>query len=191
MDEASKTIQSIKDMGKLEEWIKGDVLDVGCGPWPIQVDGCRVTGFDKPDGDAQTLDSVGDAMFDTVFSSHCLEHLNHPAEAIRNWSRVLKSGGFLVVAVPDWTLYEKRRWPSRFNPDHRMSFSMTRCGELPWGHVQYDRGDMVKMGAWAGLDLVHSETQDKGIDFGRMKQEDYDPTMHGAMAQNLFVYQKR
>jgi hypothetical protein len=46
-------------------------------------------------------------------------------ETLSNWTRVLKSGGYLYVMVPDYLLYEKLTWPSRFNADHRQSFSNT------------------------------------------------------------------
>ena len=61
---------------------------------------------------------------DTVFSSHCLEHIEREQDAIRDWFRVLKVGGFLVCFVPHQALYEKRReLPSRWNGDHKRFYT--------------------------------------------------------------------
>ena len=66
-------------------------------------------------------------VFDYVFSSHCLEHVDSPVEAVIEWFRVLKEGGRLVLVVPNAYLYEKttninnRPWPSC--PDHRRVFT--------------------------------------------------------------------
>jgi len=50
-----------------------------------------------------TAMAVGDAAVDAVWSSHNLEHLHAhevPA-ALREFRRVLRSGGFALIAVPD------------------------------------------------------------------------------------------
>jgi len=61
---------------------------------------------------------------DTVFSSHCLEHIERERDAIRDWFRVIKVGGFLVCFVPHQALYEKSRaLPSRWNGDHKRFYT--------------------------------------------------------------------
>jgi len=56
-----------------------------------------------------------DSSVDYVFSSHCLEHLSEPEKNIREWYRLIKLGGFLVLMVPHKYLYEKKEsLPSRF-----------------------------------------------------------------------------
>jgi len=45
-------------------------------------------------------------------------------EAFQNWIRVVKSGGFLIITVPDEDLYERGNWPSSFNPDHKWTFTI-------------------------------------------------------------------
>ena len=61
---------------------------------------------------------------DTVYASHTLEHIPDPLEAIREWFRVLKVGGYLVLAVPHQYLYEKRTaLLSRWNGDHRRFYT--------------------------------------------------------------------
>jgi len=43
--------------------------------------------YDAPQGDAQKLANVDDHSFDFLFSSHCLEHVRDPVEALSNWIR--------------------------------------------------------------------------------------------------------
>jgi predicted SAM-dependent methyltransferase len=55
-------------------------------------------------GDARDLSAFPDGTFDEVYASHVLEHLDYHEEvlkALREWHRVLKAGGRLLVGVPD------------------------------------------------------------------------------------------
>lgn len=38
--------------------------------------------------------------FDYVFSSHCLEHLRNPIEALEHWRSRLRPGGVLFLYLP-------------------------------------------------------------------------------------------
>lgn len=79
--------------------------------------------LDYPGYDGLTLPFPDDSQ-DAVFSSHCLEHAEDCRATITEWFRVLKAGGFLVIAVPHKYLYERRvRPPSRWNLDHRRFFT--------------------------------------------------------------------
>ena len=61
---------------------------------------------------------------DAVYSSHCLEHILDYRSALREWYRVLKIGGYLVIAVPHHFLYERRRQlPSHWNRDHKRFYT--------------------------------------------------------------------
>lgn len=82
--------------------------------------------YDRPQGDAQVLENVDDGVFDFLYSSHCLEHMRDPREALANWIRVVRPGGYLVVSVPDEDLYEQGEWPSTFNSDHKFTFTMAK-----------------------------------------------------------------
>jgi len=128
--EASKARERLQKEGKFETWIHGDVLDIGAGPDPITPT-ARV--WDLDDGDAQRLGTVPDASYDTVFSSHCLEHMRNVDEALGTWWRVLRPGGHLVLLVPDEDLYEQGICPSIFNPDHKWSFSIHK--DRSWSPV--------------------------------------------------------
>jgi SAM-dependent methyltransferase len=89
--------------------------------------------YDQPQGDAQKLANVDDGSFDFLFSSHCLEHVRDPVEALGNWIRVVRPGGHLVISVPDEDLYEQGTWPSTFNSDHKMTFTV--CKKSSWSPV--------------------------------------------------------
>jgi SAM-dependent methyltransferase len=122
--ETSKSRARREREGFFERYCCGSGLDVGYGGDPV-VPGVR--GWDLTDGDAHHLKGVEDASFDFVYASHLLEHMHSPELALRNWWRVVRFGGFLIVAVPERGLYERRsRLPSRLNPDHKTFFLLDR-----------------------------------------------------------------
>lgn len=84
----------------------------------------RVDSWDIGNGDAQYLESIADNTYDFVHSSHCFEHMVDPYTTLDNWIRVTKPGGYLIITVPEETLYEHGEWPSKFNGDHKWSFSI-------------------------------------------------------------------
>ncbi len=98
--------------------------------------------YDASHGDAQDLANLPDESFDFLYSSHCLEHLRDPRVALRNWLRVVKPGGYLVIQVPDEDLYEQGHWPSRFNSDHKLTFTMGKASS--WSPVSFNVLDLVR-----------------------------------------------
>lgn len=62
----------------------------------------------EPDivGDMRTLVGIEDGSVDAVYSSHNLEHLhyNEVFDALKNFRRVLRDRGQLVIVVPDFRL---------------------------------------------------------------------------------------
>jgi predicted SAM-dependent methyltransferase len=51
--------------------------------------------------DANVLAKFADESLDFVIANHVLEHLEDPATALGHWVRVLRSGGVLMVTLPD------------------------------------------------------------------------------------------
>jgi SAM-dependent methyltransferase len=115
--------------GFFEKYFQGCGIDIGCGCFPITKENCRLYDISlNPKHDASHMAEEKDESYDWVYSSHCLEHVDRPAEAVRNWWRILKPGGFLIVVVPDLVLFEKNRWPREKGYQHKFALSM---GERP------------------------------------------------------------
>lgn len=96
---------------------KGKGVDVGCG----SVEWC----FPGADPVDFTVGYEFHAMnlpyleYDYVFSSHLLEHLNQPWDALNHWWDCLKPGGVLFLYLPDVT-------SEKGNPYH-----------LPWNNKKH------------------------------------------------------
>ncbi len=115
--ETSKAKKRREREGFFEKYCNGNGLDIGFGGDIIYH---NAQGFDWEHGDAQYLREIEDEAFDYVYSSHTLEHMNDPKIALKNWFRVVKPGGYLILYIPHRDLYEKTNsLPSRFNPDHK------------------------------------------------------------------------
>ena len=118
--ETSKAHARREREGFFEKYCQGEGLDIGYGA-DLIVPGC--SGWDIRNGDAQYMKGVEDESFDYVYSSHCLEHVTDVRVALKNWFRLVRKGGFLIITVPHRNLYEKkRRLPSRWNINHKHMF---------------------------------------------------------------------
>lgn len=133
MKECSKSIaRRLGDANFTSHYFVGNGLDIGGKPDPLGLYTemfCRMQGvrtWDWEDGDAQFLAGVADDSIDFVHSSHCLEHLQDPTEGLKNWFRVVRPGGHLIITVPDEDLYEQGVFPSQFNLDHKWTFSVNK-----------------------------------------------------------------
>lgn len=105
-------------------------IDIGCQHDPLNHT-FRRWDIIHGDTDATAMDGVPDATFYTVYASHILEHLERPFDALRNWYRILKPSGHLVIVVPHRELYEgKRSLPSNWNLEHK-TFWLPDCNEPP------------------------------------------------------------
>ena len=131
MFEQSKAAKRRFDDGNFHNrYFIGKGIDIGCGDDNLGrlrhvFRGIQdVKPWDLPDGDAQYLNGVPDNEYDFVVSSHCLEHMVDPRIALKNWIRVCKSNGYLVITIPDREMYEQGNWPSIYNTDHKVTFSM-------------------------------------------------------------------
>ena len=131
MKECSKSIvRRLSHPNFINRYFVGNGVDIGGKPDPLALyrelfgQMKSVKTWDLEDGDAQYMEGVTDDTFDFVHSSHCLEHLHDPAEGLRNWLRVVKPGGYVVVIVPDEDMYEQGVFPSEFNRDHKWTFTI-------------------------------------------------------------------
>jgi len=129
-------------------WFVGAGLDVGAGTDSLALYAelfpriSNIVVYDEAQGNAQLLDNVEDDSFDFLYSSHCLEHLDDPFQALTNWIRVVRPGGHLVVNVPDEDLYEQGIWPSRYNIGHKTTWTIDK--EESWSPVSINVIDLVR-----------------------------------------------
>lgn len=137
MRECSKSIvRRLHNPNYVRKYFAGNGVDIGGKPDPLELyielfPLCQsLRTWDLDDGDAQKMASVPDNTFDFVFSSHCLEHMVDPKEALVNWIRIVKPGGYLIITVPDEDLYEQGIFPSTFNHDHKWTFTI--CKGQSW-----------------------------------------------------------
>ncbi len=132
------------------------VLDAGCGrslfteirpDWPFDIVACDVDHdllasrrADYPRigwvvGEAHPL-PFRDGAFDGLFAGELIEHLADPAAGIREFRRVLRAGGILVLTTPN-----RRRLANvadgserPYSPDHLSELSYDEVGVLLRGH---------------------------------------------------------
>lgn len=156
-DEASKT-RAVRGSEFELRYFSGRVIDIGCGPDLVVA---HAEPFDLQHGDAQKIHMFREAAaYDTVSSSHCLEHMRDVSAALCSWWSLVRPGGYLVLVVPDEDLYEQGTWPSIFNCDHKATFRIG--GESSWSPVSYDILSLVA--ALPGAEVISCERQDAGYD---------------------------
>lgn len=133
MKETGKSIlRRLHDSRFATRYFVGSGIDIGAGDDGLDLYKSffplinSVKHWDLPDGDAQLMAGVEDNCYDFVHSSHCLEHLNNPNQALENWIRICRPGGYLVIMVPDEDLYEQGVFPSTFNQGHLYSFTIKK-----------------------------------------------------------------
>lgn len=149
MKECSKSIgRRLADSNFTNHYFVGDGLDIGGKPDPLMLYQelfsrmKSVRTWDWEDGDAQFLASLPDDSLDFIHSSHCLEHLNDPFEGLKNWLRVIRPGGYIIVTIPDEDMYEQGQFPSTFNRDHKRTFTVWK--ENSWSNQSTNVFDLVK-----------------------------------------------
>lgn len=146
------------EYGFYDKYMAGKGLDIGyrgqtsraCPVLPsaIGID------LDYPGYDGLIL-PFPDQSQDYVFASHVLEHLDNPFGTIREWYRVLKLGGHLVICVPHQDLYEKKKNPpSKWNRDHKQFY-------LPSDLLSYLE-TVLPTNGWR---LRHCRDNDDGYDY--------------------------
>lgn len=179
------------DFGK---YLLGNGIDIGsgCDPLKIPMGTVRTWDLENGDTDARYMEGIPDNTFDFVHSSHCLEHLTDVGESLKNWIRILKPGGILFVAVPDWKLYEHERWPSQFNPDHKYTFSIDKKRDdvkrLNHFNIHEDIKPILEAN---GVELLEVRLEDDRYDHSLPTHLMIDQTgFQNAVAQVTFIGRK-
>lgn len=189
MRETSKCHERRLKRGDFDNYLRGDGIDIGAGDDPLRVAEGSVRAWDVNDGDAQLMAGVADNSFDFVYSSHCLEHMRDVPESLQNWTRILRPGGHLYVVVPDYILYEKLTWPSRFNSDHKQSFSdlIERRLVMRPNHWHI-KSDLIPLLEQLKMEVLKWAVESWNFNFNAGI---YDQTVQDAMAQICIVSRKR
>lgn len=134
--------EAAKICWEIVRYTRGRGLDLGCGPqatFPhfIRVDNLKDTQLFgqhiKPDvrlDTAEDLSLFSTESMDFVFSSHLLEHIepSNVVKTLKEWLRVIKVNGYLVLYLPDEDEYPKVGEPGA-NPDHKWNVSKDRLVE--------------------------------------------------------------
>jgi 2-polyprenyl-3-methyl-5-hydroxy-6-metoxy-1,4-benzoquinol methylase len=117
--------RTLKGKRKLVEQVrggvKGSVLDYGCGTGAfiheMQLAGWKITGL-EPDLRARELArklngsnifppdyiaSIPDEQFDIITLWHVLEHVHRLHPTLKHLNRIMKKGGSIFIAVPNYT----------------------------------------------------------------------------------------
>ncbi|MES2270203.1 MAG: methyltransferase domain-containing protein [Pseudomonadota bacterium] len=178
MKECSKSIaRRLADINFTSRYFVGNGVDIGGKPDPLGLYAelfCKMDGvhtWDWDDGDAQFMASLADDSVDFVHSSHCLEHLQDPSEGLRNWLRILRPGGHLVITIPDEDMYEQGEFPSSFNRDHKWTFSVWKARS--WSERSINVIDMLR-DLGPQIDVIKVEQL---ISTYRFKLPRYDQTL--------------
>lgn len=143
MKETSKAMRRRQKSKHLVDWglvFQGKGLDIGPGddpllpPWFEGISSMML--FDKQHGDANRLSAyLAPESFDFIHSSQSLEHMFDPTASLKDWLTLVKKGGWVICTVPSWELYEGMIWPSRFNWDHKSTWSLWLSGSPAPIHI--------------------------------------------------------
>jgi predicted SAM-dependent methyltransferase/ADP-heptose:LPS heptosyltransferase len=126
--ETSDGNESRKVRFEILPYVRGRGLDLGCGPWKAYEHMIGVDAAAYPGGnganlvcDVTKLEMFADASMDFVYSSHTLEDQEDTLATLREWWRVIKPGGYLILYLPHRDFYPNIGQPGA-NPAHKHDF---------------------------------------------------------------------
>jgi len=162
----NETSKSKRHWGAIEKAATtGRGIDIGCGSDPVTPD---ARPFDICHGDANEASKYVKEQFDFVYSSHCLEHMHDPCATILDWWKLVKPGGYLFILVPDEDLYEQGVFPSRFNDDHKATFTISKsCSWSPKSINVLELAQSLPGGQIASLQLQDTGYDRRLMSFGK------------------------
>jgi hypothetical protein len=163
MNETYKT-NNIRPSYFAELYLKGKVIDIGAGNDPV----CQSAEiFEIENGDANSITKYRNLYsYNTVYSSHCLEHMRDPVHAIAEWWGLVAHDGYMIIVVPHEDLYEQGQWPSLFNDDHKSTFRLGGGGS--WSPVSFDIEKLVS--SLPGSEVVSICIHSIGCDHSLLKR---------------------
>lgn len=160
---------------------EGSRLDIGAGAWPLP----GSESYDLEQGDAQTMTSrPKQESYALVWSSHLLEHLENPMDALKCWWELVKPLGYLWLLLPDFRLHEHGFWPSR-NKKHLWGMSLSNVG-FPRVLDMYQTVRSHLRVIWVCRETIC----DEGYDYTRLYDRDLDQSAGAAQVSIEIVLQK-
>jgi SAM-dependent methyltransferase len=134
-------VESHKIIDKIEEYLQGSVMDIGCGDDTVILGAFGVDGRVSPCV-SHVTDNLYDLpsqlpnlveTFDCVFSSHTLEHLPDAYRCVSEWSQFVKPGGYFILYLPEGGAYDNYSNPEHFHDTTYTQFTFwfrrAFCGE--------------------------------------------------------------
>jgi SAM-dependent methyltransferase len=136
----------------------GRLLDVGCGTGDLAAifarRGWSAAGIEPSAVAAEHARAIGveavtgtladapwdDGEFDAILFNHSLEHIDEPAQALTETARLLRPGGLLAIAVPNFGSWHRRLFGSAW-------FQL----DLPRHLQHFDRNSLSALVEAAGL----------------------------------------
>ena len=150
-----------KIVWEVAPYLRGRGMDIGAGmfkvlPQAISIDNGHHEMFGhyiKPDfvvGSADDMSMFASQSQDYIYSSHLLEHMEDPAKALKEWWRLIRIKGVMVLYLPHEDLYPKVG-ENGANPDHKHNLNEEKVVE--W---------MKKIGSW---DLERCEQRNEDDEY--------------------------
>lgn len=102
------------------------VVSVDTNPKIIELSNGLVTLCDITSEDLIT--KFGEKSFDVVVSSHTIEHVPYPKEALTLWKRLMKDEGMMFIETPDVNM--KKKIETWLDPSHISFFTMRSMKKL-------------------------------------------------------------
>jgi ADP-heptose:LPS heptosyltransferase len=141
--------ETAKCRSRLAKYCMGQGCDLGAGgelpivPWAITVD-LNANACPRVLGDATRLDWLADNELDFVYSSHLLEDFIDTEIVLREWLRVLRPGGLLILFGPDEQIYHEHcnKTGQLYNTAHK----------IPDFSLEYVKAVFQKIG---GTKIIH------------------------------------
>lgn len=170
--EVGKAHEQRTASGFYAKYATGVGLDIG---YKGDSDGTPISGavgvdLGYPDYDGVHLPFPTQSQ-DYIFSSHCLEHVVDPIACLQEWHRVVKVGGYLIIAVPHHHLFEKKKeMPSNKCPTHLRFYT-------PSGFLS----DIERALTPNTYRIRHFMDRDDGFDYNR------DPNFYGAHTERFEI----
>ncbi len=124
--------------------------------------------------EASDLRSIGDETYDFLLASHVLEHCANPLKTLREWKRVIKDDGMLLLIVPhrDGT-FDHNRDITQF--DHLLNDERANMGEDDTTHMdEFIKKIDLNMTGYGSDRATFEERTRKNLEFRGMHHHVFD-----------------